>query len=255
MLQPIRSASSLHTSSSLRHPSGAGAPDGGAAPGPRGWSACPPPRPTAAPAARRRRWPRSRTARSPTTTSRSRAARRSATTRASGAETTGLEPCTSSTRGPPSVPSADEQLEGAAAGTRQVGGVDAPDRGDVRPRGRVVDLAVAGQLVGLLAVLAAALAVALTGDRAEAGAGVAGQPEREGEGDEGRHRVGAARVLLGAAGRQDVGAALGVAGASQRRHGRAHRRDGDARDALDPLGQPLRRDRPEVVEARGALAR
>ena len=146
-----------------------------------------------------------------------------------------------------------EQLEGAAAGTGQVGRVDAPHRRDVRPRCRVVDLAVAGQLVGLLAVLAATLPVALAGDRAEAGARVAGETEGERERDEGRDGVGAARVLLGAAGRQDVGAALGVAGPGQRRDRRAHRRDGDAGDPLRPLGQPLGGDRPEVVEARGAL--
>ena len=55
-------------------------------------------------------------------------------------------------------------------GPGQDAGVDAPHRGDVRARGRVVDHAVAGQLVGLLAVLAAALAVALAGDGAVAAA-------------------------------------------------------------------------------------
>ncbi len=119
----------------------------------------------------------------------------------------------------------------------------------MRPRRRVVDLAVAGQLVGLLAVLATTLAVALAGDRPEAGPRVAGQPEREGECDEGRHRVGAARVLLAAAGGEDVGAALGVAGPRQRRDRGAHRRHRDPGDPLDPLGQPLRGHRPEVVEA------
>ena len=97
------------------------------------------------------------------------------------------------------------------------------------PRRGVVDLAVAGQLVGLLAVLAPALAVALPGDGAEAGARVAGQAQRQGQRDEGGDGVGAARVLLAAAGREDVGAALGVARPRERRDGRAHRRDGDAR--------------------------
>ena len=122
------------------------------------------------------------------------------------------------------------------------------------PRRRVVDLAVAGQLVGLLAVLAAALAVALAGDGAEARAGVAREAEREGEGDEGRDRGGAARVLLAAAGRQHVRASLGVAGSGQGRDGRPQRGHRHAGDALDALGQPLGRDRPEVVEAGGALS-
>ena len=63
-------------------------------------------------------------------------------------------------------------------------------------RGRVVDAAVPGQLVRLLPVLPPALPVALAGQAAVPGAGPAGQPEREGEVDERRHRVGTLRVLL-----------------------------------------------------------
>jgi len=77
----------------------------------------------------------------------------------------------------------------------------------VGPGGRVVDAAVPGQLIRLLAVLAPALAVALTGDAAVAGARPARQPEGQGQVDPGRDRVGALAVLLGPASREqdDVG--------------------------------------------------
>ena len=62
-----------------------------------------------------------------------------------------------------------------ARGRAATSGVDAPHPGDVRAGGRVVDAPVAGQLVGLLPVLAAALAVALAGQAAVARA-AAGRP-------------------------------------------------------------------------------
>ena len=51
----------------------------------------------------------------------------------------------------------------ARTGDRRLG--DVPHRGEVAPRQRIVNLAIAGELVGLLAALASALSVALTGDR------------------------------------------------------------------------------------------
>ena len=92
-----------------------------------------------------------------------------------------------------------EHLERRQPRAGQLGGVDPPDRGDVRAVGRVGQLAVAGQLVGLLAVLTPALPVALPGDRAVARVRAPGQPEGQGEVDEGLRGVGAAAVLLGAA--------------------------------------------------------
>ena len=68
-----------------------------------------------------------------------------------------------------------EHLEGGEPGLRQRR-VDAPDRGHVRSSVRVGQLAVAGQLVGLLAVFPAALSVALPGDGAVAGRRLAGSP-------------------------------------------------------------------------------
>ena len=97
-----------------------------------------------------------------------------------------------------------QQLVGRDPGAGQLVGVDAPHRGDVRPGGRVGQLAVAGQLVGLLPVLAPALPVALPGDRAPARSrAAAGQPERQRQVDPGGGGVGAVGVLLGAARGED----------------------------------------------------
>ena len=89
---------------------------------------------------------------------------RSATT------TTRLEPCTQSARTPPGCPSDCRQLDGGHAGTGDGVGLDAPHARHVGAGVGVGDLAVAGKLVALLPVLAAALAVALTGERAVAAA-------------------------------------------------------------------------------------
>ena len=96
-----------------------------------------------------------------------------------------------------------EQLVRRPPGAGQRLGVDAPHAGDVRAGGGVVDPPVARQLVGLLPVLAPALAVALAGEAAVARAPPADHAEREGEVDPGQHGVGAGGVLLGAAGGQD----------------------------------------------------
>ncbi len=72
-----------------------------------------------------------------------------------------------------------EKLDGGEAGARQVVGGDAPDRGDLGAMPGIVDAAIARKLVGLLAVLAAALAVALPGQRAVAAERLAGLAERQ----------------------------------------------------------------------------
>ena len=66
----------------------------------------------------------------------------------------------------------------------------------------VVDPPVAGQLVGLLSVLAAALAVALAGEAAVAVEGPADAAHREREVDERQDVADALRLLLGAARRE-----------------------------------------------------
>ena len=137
------------------------------------------------------------------TTSRSRSRSRRSIRAARGAETTGLEPKTSSARGPSGRAERVEQLVRGHARSGQVVGGHAPHPGDVRAGRRVVDPPVAGELVGLLPVLPPALAVALPGEAAVAGAGAAGQAEGEGQVDEGGDRVDALGVLLGAARGED----------------------------------------------------
>jgi hypothetical protein len=93
----------------------------------------------------------------------------------------------------------------------------------VRPRRRVVDAPVAGQLVGLLSVFPSALPVALAGDRAVTGVRPAHQAQRQGQVEVRLRGVGAVAVLLGAARGEDHRRLLGgqhVHGAAQ--VGRAH---------------------------------
>ena len=83
-----------------------------------------------------------------------------------------------------------EDLVGIDARRGQFVRVDAPDRGDVGAVLGVVDVARAGELVALLAVLAPALAVALAGDRGVAAA-LAADPARS------QHDVDRARARSG----------------------------------------------------------
>ena len=92
-----------------------------------------------------------------------------------------------------------EQLDGRNALAWQGFRLHAPHRGHVPAVLGVLDAAVAGQLVGLLSVLPAALSVALSGQAAVAGGGPAGEAQREREVDRGGHGVGAVDVLLDAA--------------------------------------------------------
>ncbi len=147
-----------------------------------------------------------------------------------------------------------QQLGGGQAGARQVVGIDAPDRRDLGAMPGIVDLAIAGKLVGLLAVLAAALPVALPGQAAIAAARLAGLAQRQRQIDEGEHIVDAMALLLGAApgehhggGRlpQDVGGLFDLA----RRHA------GDPLDAIGPIGRDDAADRVETGGARRDEAR
>ena len=70
-------------------------------------------------------------------------------------------------------------------------------------RGRIVDAAIAGQLVGFLPVLAPALPVSLSRQRAVAAERPPDLPERKREVDEREHVVDAMRLLLGAARGED----------------------------------------------------
>ena len=93
----------------------------------------------------------------------------------SGSDTTGLNDHDSRPLISPRLDLA-EQLVAIDPGVRQLRLGDAPDVGDVPAVLGVLDVAAAGELVALLAVLAAALAVALAGDRRVAAARPADPP-------------------------------------------------------------------------------
>ena len=141
-----------------------------------------------------------------------------------------------------------EQLVRRAPRSGQRLRVHAPHAGDVGARRRVVDHPVAGQLVGLLPVLAAALTVALAGETAVAGERRAGQPQRERDVDPGQHRGGALGVLLGTA----RGEHHGPVRAGEQLGQRAQLGDRDAGDPFHPLGPPGRHRTAYVVPAGGA---
>ena len=174
------------------------------------------------------------------TTRKSSAARRSATRLRSGAETTMLEASTISVRTPPSVPSRSIISYADSPGRGKRLRVDPPDRRHVGTVGRIVELAVAGQLVGLLTVLAAALPVALSGDRAVAGVRPPGQAEGQRQVDVGQRGVGPGAVLLGSARGQDHRRLRAGQGADRA----VEVVDGDAGDPLDPVRPVGRRPRP-----------
>ena len=92
-----------------------------------------------------------------------------------------------------------EQLVGIDAGPGHVLLVDAPDAGDVLAMLGVADVAPAGQLIALLPVLAAALAVGLADDRAVAALRLADAAGGEHEVDRAERVLHAVRVVLDAA--------------------------------------------------------
>src|SRR6266700_1865747 len=75
-----------------------------------------------------------------------------------------------------------------------------PSRTDMLAGSRIIDAAVARELIGLLPVLAPALPVALAGQAAVSATHGARQTQREGQVDQRRDRVGAVAVLLCPAG-------------------------------------------------------
>ncbi len=101
------------------------------------------------------------------------------------------------------APECIEQFVGGRPRSGQIVRINAPDMGDVGAVGRIRQLAVARQLVGLLAVFAPALAVALPGEGAVPAMPAAGQAAGEREVDPGERGVGAMGVLLGAPRGQD----------------------------------------------------
>src|SRR5262245_58256497 len=124
------------------------------------------------------------------------------------------------------------------AGTRNLLGRDAPHLRDVRASRRIVDRALAGQLIALLSVLAAALPVALAGDHRRTAALAAEMTRREAEIDHGRAVLDAFRMMLETA-RVQGDRAIGF---------REH-----VRGALDRLGRHARGfgDAAWIVRLRG----
>ena len=128
-----------------------------------------------------------------------------------------------------------QQLYGGQARAGNERFRDAPHGGHVGAGGGIGDLAVAGELVRFLAVFAAALAVALAGERAVAAACGAGEAQQQGEVDGGGGGVRAVDVLFHAAAREDVAAApAGAVG--QPAGGVADQPGRDAGEGLYALG-------------------
>ncbi len=142
-----------------------------------------------------------------------------------------------------------QQLVGAAARPRQRVRVHAPHARHVTARLRVVQLAVAGQLVGLLAVFTPALAVALAGEAAVAGVRAAGAAGGQAEVDPRADRVGALGLLLRAA-RGEHHRRLGIAEHPHRLAQLRHRHAGDPLHVLRPVRH---RRGPGLLPAGGPL--
>ena len=136
-----------------------------------------------------------------------------------------------------------QQFGGRDAGPGDALRVHAPRPGHVFPVCGVGDLAVAGQLVALLPVLAPALAVALSRDGAESSGGGTRQPQKQCQVDCCRGGVGAVDVLFHAASGQDEdGPAAGFCRMGRQSQGACGAPDlagGNARDGFDPFGPPL----------------
>src|SRR5712664_2652490 len=124
-----------------------------------------------------------------------------------------------------------EQLVGRAAGARDLLLLHVPDLREVAPGSRIVDAPVPGELVRLLPVLAAALSVALSGETAVTGEGLARLAQGERDVDEGERVGDALRLLLGPA----AGKHHRAARAAQHPRRLDELRLGHARDALHPV--------------------
>ncbi len=143
-----------------------------------------------------------------------------------------------------------EDLAGRHPRFRQRVGVDTPDGRDLGAMSRVGDLTIAGKLVGLLAVFAAALSVSLAGETAVAAERLAGLTERQDEVDESQDVVDALALLFGTAAAQHHGG-RGFAHDVGRLDDLPLRHAGDALDAVGPVKG---RDAADRLEPRSPLS-
>ena len=123
----------------------------------------------------------------------------------------------------------------------------------MRAGGGIGDLAVARQLIGLLAVFAATLPVPLTRDAAVSAALTTAQAQDQGQTDDGTDRVCTARMLFGATCCQHIRTFARRAGAGEHRNRATQRTHRNPGDTLGTFGPPLRSCAPEVVEAVGPV--
>lgn len=133
-------------------------------------------------------------------------------------------------------------LHHGGAGGREFGLLDAPDLADLTAVLRIGDGAAARQEIGLLAVLAAALPVALAGDGAVAGAGLADVAGGGAEADHGEAVLYALRVVFdapGVPGHGLGGAGEGAGDLHDLFGGDAADRGGTGRRVLGRLGLDL----------------
>ena len=148
----------------------------------------------------------------------------------------------------PLGPQGVQQLEGRLAGPGEFVFIHAPDRGHVAAGGGIGYQAVTRQLVGLLPVFAAPLAVPLAGKAPPAGVGLAHQSQRQRQVDEGKRVVDPLGLLLGA----PAGQYHGGGRPSQHEGGLQELALGDPGDAFHPFGPVGGRDAPHPLEPLGA---
>ena len=141
-----------------------------------------------------------------------------------------------------------QQLVRALPLARQLVGLDAPAARDDEPILGILDQPVAGELVGLLPVLASALPVALPGQATVAARRSAHLAEREHQVGEREDRVGPLRLLLGTTPRE-YHAALRPGELPHRAH---LPRDADAGQPLDVNGRHVQRGALHGFEPDGA---
>jgi hypothetical protein len=129
------------------------------------------------------------------------------------------------------------ELAGREACRRKLIRRDAPDRRDCRAVRRIIDLAIAGQLISFLPVLAPALAIALAGQARVAAIALSRLAQRQDQIDVGVNIIDAVTLLF----RPAPGDHHGGCGVGQDMYGLFQQRDRNAGEAFDAI-RPVARD-------------